>query len=48
MQDLALLPHFAPNLIKLIVSGCKRLKSPAGIEDHPTLKEAIVNGNRIK
>lgn len=48
MEDLALLPHFASNLRKLIVTGCKRLKSPAGIEDHPTLKVAIVNGTRIK
>jgi hypothetical protein len=48
MQDLALLPHFAPNLRQLIVTGCKRLKSPAGIADHPMLKVAKINGTRMK
>jgi hypothetical protein len=48
MQDLALLPHFAPTLKKLTVTGCKRLTSPAGIDNHPTLQLATVNRTRIK
>lgn len=48
MEDLSLLPRFAPNLKKLIVTTSNRITCFAGIEDHPSLELAIVNGNRIK
>ncbi|MEM7012167.1 MAG: hypothetical protein AAF585_11845, partial [Verrucomicrobiota bacterium] len=48
LEDLSCLPTFAPNLKKLIVTTSKKLTNFAGIEDHPSIELAIVDGNRIK
>lgn len=48
MEDLSLLPTIAPNLKKLIVTTSKRVTDFTGIEGHPSLELAIIDGNRIK
>ena len=48
MEDLSLLPIIAPQLKKLIVTSSKRVTDFTGIEDHPNIELAIIDGTRIK
>jgi hypothetical protein len=48
MEDLSMLPVVAPNLKKLIVTSSKRVTHFEGIEDHPSIELAIIDGKRIK
>jgi hypothetical protein len=48
LADISSLTSIAPNLKKLIVTTCSRLKGYEEIAEHPTLELAIINGNRIK
>lgn len=48
MENLSMLPFIAPNLKKLIVTTSKRVIDFTGIQDHPSLELAIIDGKRIR
>jgi len=48
LESLDDLLHIAPCLKKLIITTCNRVKKFSGIENHPSLEFAIINGRRIK
>ena len=48
LHDLSLLPRIAPNLKRLIITTCPKLKDFSGIVDHPALDLAIVSGKRVR
>jgi len=48
MTDLSLLPKFAPNLKRLIITGAKKVTDFTGIENHPMIELAIVDGHRVR
>ncbi len=48
LSDISSLATIAPNLKKLIVTTCGRLKAYEEVANHPTLELAIIDGHRIK
>jgi hypothetical protein len=48
LSDISSLATIAPNLKKLIITTCGRLKEYEELSNHPTLELAIIDGHRIK
>lgn len=47
LQDLSALPRIAPNLQTLLTTTSSKIDATAGVQDHPTLKTALISGNLV-
>lgn len=47
LHDLSALPLIAPNLRELLTTNSSKLDATAGVLDHPTLKQALIDGKFV-
>ena len=47
LHDLSALPRIAPNLRTLLTTSSSRIDATAGVQDHPKLKTALIDGEYV-